>query len=135
MKLAQSIGAVVAGWLVGVGLSLLTDQALRGAGLLPAAGEPVWNPWLNLLALAYRCGFTVAGCFLAGRLAPAHPMLHALLLGGMGGLFSLLGLLLVLQTGFGPAWYPAALAVATLPCAWVGGRLARAARPERSGAP
>lgn len=115
---------MVVGWVALVGLSLGTDHLLQQAHVLPGWGQPVWNPWLNLLALGYRCAFTVLGCHLAARLAGRGPMLHALLLGILSFLLSLLGVAATVQTHFGPTWYPVALAAATLPCAWLGGRLA-----------
>jgi hypothetical protein len=107
-----------------VGLSLFTDHLLQQSHVLPGWGQPVWNPWLNLLGLSYRCAFTVCGCYLTARLAGRNPMLHALLLGALGLFFSLLGTWTTIQNHFGPVWYPIALATATLPCAWLGGFLA-----------
>ena len=121
-NLPRSVGAVLAGWVVVVMLSLATDHLLQTAGVLPGWGQPVWSPRLNALALAYRCAFTGLGCHLAARLAPRHPMRHALALGVISGLLSLLGALTAIQNRFGPAWYPLALAATALPCAWLGGR-------------
>lgn len=116
---------MLAGWGCVVVLSLGTDHLLQQAHVLPAWGQPVWSPWLNLAALAYRSLFTVLGCYVAARLAGRQPMLHAMLLGVISFLLSLLGVVVAHQNHFGPGWYPVALAAATLPCAWLGGWLAR----------
>jgi hypothetical protein len=52
-------------------------------------------------------------------------MQHALILGAVGVVLSLIGLLATWNKGpeFGPKWYPLALVVLALPCAWIGGRL------------
>ena len=59
------------------------------------------------------------------RLAPDRPMLHALLGGVIGLVLSTVGAVVTLNRGpaFGPHWYPLALMVTALPCAWLCGRL------------
>jgi len=44
-----------------------------------------------VLATAYRTIFSVAGSYITARLAPNRPMLHALVLGGLGLLVSIVG--------------------------------------------
>lgn len=127
--LVRSAWAVLLGFLVVVTLSLATDHALQMARVYPGWGHPVLEPRLNLLALAYRCAYATLGSGLAAALAPRHPLRHALVLGAIGFLLSLLGALVALQNRFGPAWYPLALAATALPCAWLGGVLGRARRP------
>lgn len=79
----------------------------------------------NLLALAYRCVYGVAGAYLTARLAPYAPMRHALILGGIGVAISLAGAVAAIQINLGPAWYPILLVLVTLPCSWLGGVLQR----------
>jgi hypothetical protein len=79
----------------------------------------------NLLALAYRIAYGVAGSWLTARLAPFAPMRHALILGGIGLVVSLTGVVGAMHMDLGPLWYPVLVALSALPCAWVGGRLAR----------
>jgi hypothetical protein len=52
-------------------------------------------------------------------------MQHALVLGVIGVVLSIIGAVLTIGRGpeFGPMWYPLALVVSAMPCAWVGGRL------------
>jgi hypothetical protein len=120
----KSITAVVAGLLVIVVLSLATDAILHATGIYP--------PWfqymddsLFVLATAYRCIYSVLGCYIAARLAPNRPMLHAMVLGIIGVVLSTAGALSTWNQGreFGPKWYPLSLIAISLPLAWVGGKL------------
>jgi hypothetical protein len=114
----------LAGFLAIVVLSTVTDLVLHGTGVFPGWGQPMSNP-LWLLATAYRVVFSIAGCYLAARLAPARPLDHALALGALGVVVSTAGAVATWGQGpaFGPAWYPLGLIAVALPCAWAGGRL------------
>ena len=59
-RILRRIGAVLAGFLATVILSLGTDLVLHAAGVFPAWGQPMSNA-LFLPATAYRTLFTVAG--------------------------------------------------------------------------
>lgn len=124
----RSVVAVLVGWIAVVSLSLATDHVLQRTHVLPGWGQPVYDSKLNLLALTYRCAFSVLGSYLAARLAPRRPMRHAMILGAIGFLLSLLGAMTAIQNHFGPAWYPLALAATALPCAWLGGLLVQSRR-------
>ena len=121
----QSALAVLAGLVSVIVLSSAADAALSAAGVLPPLNEPgayATAHWL--LAALYRSAIVVAGCWLTARLAPSRPMRHALILGAIGFVLALVGLVATTQIeGMGPLWYPAALVVSALPCAWLGGRL------------
>lgn len=123
-RVPQRIGAVLAGMLAGVVLSIGTDLALRAAGLFAPLGQPMADA-LFLLATAYRTIYGVVGSYITARLAPDRPMTHALVLGVAGLLVSIAGAVATWDRGpdFGPKWYPLALIVTALPCAWAGGRL------------
>ena len=122
--IGRSVGAVLAGLLLIVVLSLGTDVLLHAIGVFPAWGKPMSDS-LFLLATIYRIIFSVAGCYLAARLAPRQPMKHALWLGVIGVLISTAGSAATWNRGpeFGSHWYPVALIVVSLPCAWFGGWL------------
>jgi hypothetical protein len=125
-RLGRSTAAVLAGFIAIVVLSLGTDQVLHVLQVYPPWGQPMWDPGLNLLALAYRSVYAVAGCYLAARLAPHAPMRHALVLGVIGLVLSVVGAIVAItQADLGPVWYPVALVLTALPCAWLGGALAR----------
>jgi len=80
IRILKSIGAVLAGILVGAILSLGTDVVLHAARVFPPWNQPASNALL-LLATAYRTVYSVAGSYVTARLAPNRPMLHALVLG------------------------------------------------------
>jgi hypothetical protein len=105
-------------------LSTVTDLAMHASGVFPPEGQPMATA-LWLLASGYRIVYDTAGCYLAARLAPSRPMTHALVLGGIGVVLSLLGTVATWNKGlgFGPHWYPLSLVATSLPCAWVGGKL------------
>jgi hypothetical protein len=77
------------------------------------------------LATAYRVIFGVLGCYIAARLAPDRPMWHSMAVGVVGVVVSTIGLVATWNAGpaFGPRWYPIALVLVAIPCAWLGGTL------------
>ena len=123
MKL-RSIGAVIAGLLFIVILSTLADVMMHATGIFPPWFTPMADS-LFLLALAYRSVFSILGCYLTALLAPNRPMLHALILGGIGVVLSTAGAAATWNKGpeFGPQWYPLALIILALPLAWLGGKI------------
>lgn len=120
-SIGRSVGALLAGFVVVVVLSLGTDLALQKAGIFPPLGQIMSNP-LFLLATAYRTVYSVVGSYLTARLAPNRPMGHALVGGAIGLVLNTVGALATWNKDLGPHWYPLALVVTALPCAWVGGK-------------
>jgi hypothetical protein len=122
----RRIGAVLAGLLVIVILSVGTDQVMHATGIFPPFGQPMAGG-LFVLALAYRIVYGVAGSYVAARLAPDRPMQHALALGVVGLVLSIAGTVATWGRGpeFGPAWYALAVIAIAIPCAWAGGLLRR----------
>ena len=120
----KSIGAVLAGFVAVVVLSLGTDVVLHATGVFPPWGKPMSDA-LFLLATVYRTVCCAAGSYMAARLAPDRPMKHALVLGVVGLIVSTAGAVATWNKGpeFGPHWYPVALIITAIPCAWLGGRL------------
>ncbi len=118
----KSIGAVIAGFAVLVILSMITDSVLQKTGIMKT--EPFEeNPgWLIVIIVAYRTIFNTFGCYLTARLAPNKPMKHAIILGMIGVVLTILGL--IAMWDIPPRWYPISLIVLTLPAAWLGGRMA-----------
>jgi hypothetical protein len=125
-RIWHSTGAVAAGLLTVVVLSLGTDQALHEFNIYPPWGEPMPDPRLNALALSYRLVYGVLGPYVTARLAPFAPMGHALVLGTVGLVLASLGAYAAISMNVGPAWYPIALAASSLPTAWLGGWLHQA---------
>jgi hypothetical protein len=123
-RLARSVGAVVAALVANAALSLGVDQLLHVLGVYPPWGQPMADS-LFALATAYRVAFGVLSGYIAARLAPDRPMTHALALGVVGVVLSLAALVATWNAGpaFDTKWYPIALAVVAIPCAWAGGKL------------
>ena len=115
------IGAVLAGLLAIFAITTVTDIVLHATGIFPPWGQPMSSA-LFLVALAYRIVYGVLGCYIAARLAPDRPMRHVLALGVVGVVLSTAGA--VAMWAAGPAWYSLAVIGISMPCAWVGGRLA-----------
>jgi len=114
-------GAVFAGLLTIVVLSTAVDAVLHATGVYPPFPVRMADE-LFLLATAYRIVFGVAAGYVTARLAPDHPMRHALALGGIGVALSTAGSIAMWE--YGPGWYSLAIIAISLPCTWAGARLA-----------
>ena len=124
--IGRSIGAILAGFVFVLILSLGTDALLHLAGVFPPLGASmVGYDGALLLATAYRIVFGIAGSYITAWFAPNRPLQHALLGGVIGLALSIIGAAATWNRGpaFGPHWYPLALVVTALPTAWVGGKL------------
>jgi len=117
----RSLFAVIAGFAVVVFFSTGTDEVMHSAGIIPRG--PMWNPWHNLLALAYRSLFAVMGGYVTAWLAPRTRMRHVVILAVIGTLGGITGVMATWDLGYGPRWYPVALAVTAFPLVWLGGWL------------
>ena len=121
-RIGRSIAAVAVGFVAIVVLSIGTDMLFVMSGIFPPFSEPSrFTNRLLLLATAYRTVYSIVGCYLAARLAPYQPMAHALALGVVGFVVSIVGAVVMREQG--PAWYPWTLVLLALPCAWAGGAL------------
>jgi multisubunit Na+/H+ antiporter MnhB subunit len=123
-RLGRSVVALLAGFVAVVVLSLGTDILLHALKVFPPWGEPMSDAKFGW-ATAYRVAYGVLGSYLTARLAPYRPMLHAMIGGVIGLSLAILGAVVTWNKGpeFGPHWYPVALIVTALPCAWLGGKL------------
>jgi hypothetical protein len=122
-RLGRSAGALMAGIAAGVALSLGTDIGLRALGIFSPLGQRMASP-LFLLATAYRIVYGVVASYIIAWLAPNRRMHHALAGGVLGLAASTVGAVATWnKTELGPHWYPVALALTALPCAWLGGVL------------
>ena len=119
-SIGRSVGAVVAGFVAVVVLSIATDFICHALGVFPPLGQPM-SAGLYALALAYRTLFTVAGGYIAARLAPRRPLAHAVALGVIGIVAGTAGAVAMWQLG--DQWYPIALVLLALPSTWLGGWL------------
>jgi uncharacterized membrane protein YccC len=59
------------------------------------------------------------------KLAPHGPMLHSMIGGVLGFVVGVGGAVVTWnrEAEFGPHWYPVALILIALPCAWLGARI------------
>lgn len=120
----KSVGAFLAGLVVTFVLSYATDAVLQVAGAMPTGSLPMNGAELLIVTiLVYRNIYNGVGCYVAARLAPNHPMGHALALGVFGFVMSLLATIATWNMNLGPAWYSMTLTVFALPSAWLGGKL------------
>ena len=99
------------------------DKILEGLGIFPNPDEGLHVTWMLVLALAYRTVLSIVGCCITAALAPSRPMPHALILGFIGLVVGTIASVAA-PPELSPTWYPIALALVSVPCAWVGGMLA-----------
>lgn len=121
-QIGRSVGALAAGFVVNVVLSLGTDAAFVAMGLMPAIGHAM-NDSQSLLAAAYRTLYGVLSSYAVARMAPYGPVGHALVGGAIGMVLATAGTVATWNQVLGPHWYPLSLIVTALPSAWVGGKL------------
>lgn len=129
----KSVGAVFAGILVIVVLSIGTDLVMHATGVFPALGQPMSDAFF-LLATSYRTIYSIAGGYITARRASEKPMQHALVLGAIGMALGIVGAVATWNRGpaFGPHWYPVALVVLAVPQCWAGAKLRLMQLPARS---
>lgn len=122
MRVLRSIGAVLAGFMIVVVLSIITDMVIEKLGLFPGANHPeLYTWWMLLVALIYRTIYTVAGGYVTALFAPNKPIPHAVILGILGIIAGTLGA--VANWKLGNQWYPIGLVILALPSTWLGGKL------------
>ncbi len=123
-RLLRSVGAVLVGLIANIVLASAIDAAFHAVGLYPPLFQPMADDrWV--MALVTRVFAGVIGGVLTARLAPARPMRHVVVLGGIGTLLSVLGVLFTWNKGpeFGPHWFSISVALSALPCTMLGGML------------
>jgi hypothetical protein len=120
----RSVWAVLAGLIVIFILSMGMDAVMHATGVFPPYGQAM-SDGLFAWATTYRVIASIIGCYVTARLAPNRPMAHALWLGVLGVVISALATVVTWNKGpaFGPHWYPIALVLVSIPCAWIGGRI------------
>jgi hypothetical protein len=127
----RSIGAVFAGLIAVIVITTATDLVLHATGVFPQLGQPMSDSLFGV-ATAYRIIYGIAGGYITAWLAPDRPAFHALILGLIGLLLSIIGAVATWNAGpaFGPKWYPLTLVVIAIPTAWLGGKLYEMQRKE-----
>ena len=122
-KALQSVLAVVGGFLLIGVLAFGTGKLVQATwpAQVDAAGNPT-TALMMIVQLLYVGVFATFGCWLAARLAPSRPMLHALGLGVLGLALNVASAIALRESA--PAWYLAAGVLTTMLWAWLGGRIA-----------
>ena len=122
-KTGRSVLALLAGFIVNVMLSVVTDFALQAAGILPAIGRGPMNDFQSALAAVYRTLFGIVSSYIVARLAPYRPIEHALVGAAIGMMLATAGAVATWNKALGPHWYPLLLIVLALPSGWAGAKL------------
>jgi hypothetical protein len=118
----RSIWAVVAGFLFTAVLSIGADAIVRW--MAPSLFSPTGatsNVAILALTTVFVAVFAIVGCYITARLAPSHPMRHALILGCLALAISLI--LSGKTWPMTPPWFNILNLVVIVPYAWLGGRL------------
>jgi len=120
----RSVWAVLAGFIVIVITSSAMDAVMHVTGIFPPVGQAMSDA-LFAWATVYRIIFSIIGCYVTARLAPNRPLSHALWLGYLGVVVSAVATVVTWNKGpaFGPHWYPIALVLVAIPCAWIGSKI------------
>ena len=123
-SILRSIGAVLAGVVAVIVLSLGTDVVLHASGIYPPWFQPMAES-LWVLALAYRVVYGIAGSYITALLVRDRLMMHAMTMGVIGFVLSFVGVAMHWNKGpeYGPGWFGVILVLTTLPCAWIGGKM------------
>jgi uncharacterized membrane protein YcaP (DUF421 family) len=112
----------VAGFLAVVVLSNGTDILLNKLGIFPPLGQ--WKAdRLFVWATIYRTVDGIIGSYITARLAPQRPMWHAMIGAIIGMILGAAAAAATWNKDIGPHWYPLALVVLAIPCAWIGGKI------------
>ena len=122
-SILQSIGAVIAGYLVS---AILTGVTIAILGVLFPESYTAENIAWVVFNVIYGCAFAVIGGYVVARLAPSRPFAHATVLGVLMAVFALI-------TGYAvsaappspeyanqPGWYYPVLAITVLPSILLG---------------
>lgn len=118
----KSIGAVFAGILTVVVLSIVTDSILESIGLFPPPSDAgLFVPWMLALALAYRTVYAGLGGFVTAALSPHKPMRNVKILLVIGTIMGILGVFA--GWNLSQHWYPIALVFTSAAAVWYGGKL------------
>src|SRR5688572_14370548 len=128
MIILRRIGSVLAGFILIGLLGFVMDTLLQRLGLLPIPTEQKFETGHALLAVSYHLLFAVLGGLVTAWLAPDRPVAHAIVLGILGIVISVLGLIAIVMLDLAPAWYGVALIVFSIPATWLGGKPAIASR-------
>jgi hypothetical protein len=121
MKTLKSIGAILTGFLAAAILSIISDLVMGKLGLMSMDTFKESPTWVILMVTIYRFIFNVLGCYIAASLAPDRPMRHAMIIGVIGLVLSIIGSIIMWEHAV--PWYNISIILMALPSAWIGGKL------------
>jgi hypothetical protein len=116
----KSVGVILLAFVINALLSVVTDFLLESIGILPDPNQGLFETWAILLVLFYRGVYTVFAGFIVAKLAPGKPLMHAVILGAIGTLITLLAVSNPSFSDKAPMWFGYTLAAIIIPCAWLG---------------
>jgi hypothetical protein len=121
--MGRSILAIVVGFVLTGALNVGANALFAAAApdLVPRPGTPTTNTGVLLVICAYVAFFGILGCYVTARLAPSHPMRHALIMGGIALAMSIP--ITISAWNDAPAWFNVYNLLAVMPYAWLGGRI------------
>lgn len=117
----KSIGAILAGFVLTVILSLGTDFALNAVGFLKMENFKENSTIVVLVVIIYRFIFNVVGCYLTAKLAPSNPLKHCLIIGIIGTVLSLAASIAMWNEAV--PFYNISVILMSIPSAYVGAKL------------
>ena len=116
----KSIGVIVLAFVANALLSMLTDFLLESIGVLPNPEKGLFETGAIILVLCYRGIYTVLAGVIIAKLAPRKPMLHAMILGAIGVVITLLAISSPAFAEKSRLWFGYTLIAITVPCLWLG---------------
>ncbi len=116
----KSIGVLLLAFVVNTLLSVVTDFLLESIGVLPDPSKGLFDTWAIVLVLFYRGVYTIFTGFIIAKLVPSKPVLHALILGSIGTVITVLAVSNPAFAEKAPLWFGYTLAAITIPCMWLG---------------
>lgn len=127
----MNIGAVLAGFVLILILSVATDTLLENTGIFPTIEEQKkvgFNVlWMNILAISYRFVYGVLGGYCTARLSISRPMRNVVVLGLVGTVVAIIGNVVVSQipemANILPLWFSIALVIIAFPSVWLGAKI------------
>lgn len=117
----KSIGAILAGFILGALLSIGLDFLMEVSGMMSMEHFKESSLAVILVVIVYRFISNVIGCFLTATLAPNKPMKHVIIIGVIGTVLSIVGSVVMWEHAI--PLYNIAIILISLPSAWLGGRL------------
>src|SRR5688572_8281144 len=119
-NILKSIGVMLFAFVINALLSMLTDFLLESIGVLPNPEKGLFETWAILLVLFYRGVYTILTGFIIAKLAPNKIMLHAMILGIIGTIITVIAASSPSFAEKAPLWFGYTLAAITIPCLWLG---------------